>query len=98
RSPCPHELSLQFRLPAHQELLHFLGGFVLVILTQITVATSNSNFLRISRNPLLDEFGIFVLPALQTFPGNNQRGLLSLVFSRDERLHGRITFDDAREQ
>ena len=66
-----YELGFQLGFTAHQELLHFFGGFVFVIFPQIAITAGHGDFSRIGGNFFLDQFVILVLAPLQTFPGNN---------------------------
>ena len=93
-----HELSLQFVFAAHEEFLHFLGGLVFVVFAEVAVAAGDGDFLGVGGDFFLDEFGIFVLPAFEAFPRDDEIAFLLRLLTGDEGLDGRVTFHDAREQ
>jgi len=65
-------VGLQFVFAAHEELLHFLGGLVFVVFAEVAVAAGDGDFLGVGRDFFLNEFGIFVLAAFETFPGDDE--------------------------
>ena len=78
--------------------LHFLCGLVFVVFAQVAVAAGDGDLLGVRGNLLLHEFLIFEAAAFQAFPGNLNRAVLLGLFAADERLHGGMFFDEAREQ
>ncbi len=83
---------------AHEDFLHFLGGLVFVVFAQIAVAAGHGNLLGIGGNGLLHQLGVFVFAPLQALPGNEEGGFLPGLLARNHGLHGRVAFDDARQQ
>ena len=79
-------------------LLHFLGGLVLVVFAQITVTAGHRDLLGIGRNGFLHQLGVFVLAALQALPGNEEGGVLLGLLAGNHGLHRRVALDDASEQ
>src|SRR2546425_18334 len=61
-----NQLIFQLAFAAHQQLLHFFGCFVLVVLAQVAVAARHRYLAGIGRDGFLDHLVILVLAPLQT--------------------------------
>ena len=92
------QLRFQLCLPAHEHLLHFLGGLVFVVLAKVAVTAGQSDVLGVGRDAFLDEVLVFEAAAVETFPGNNQRVILLGLFTGDQFLHHGEHFHNARQQ
>ena len=85
------EGSLQLRFSAHQNRLHFLGGFKFEVFAQITVGTGDPDLLAVLGDFLVHEFFEFGLAFLQTTPGNDERFALLLGLpAADQTLEIRV--------
>ena len=97
RAARARQLRFEFVFVAHENFLHLLGGLVFVIFAQIAVAARDGDFLRVGRDFFLHQILILDAAAFETFPRDEQAVLLGLL-AGDERLHGRMRFDEPREQ